>query len=825
MNYPQVEPKLKDVPNIPDKFGEDGGHLYRYYDALADELDEDMVKSLKSQLDGILIFAGLFAGVNSAFLGLTLPEMSADPADDTNALLLQLVTGGNGTIQSAADLPSATFPPPPNIFPINVLFSLSLTLAIVASFLAVLGEQWLVYYRKRSGGGVEVQRWEQLRRYLGAKRWRLELILDDILPALLLLALIVFSVAFVLYLKTLNKTIYYVITAALVMALAILFVMAIVASLDHWCPFKSPLSRLLKLILEGVGKNKSLQAATVSVASLIIVTIRLIRNAKTFILCWQWDRSQRRTGSLSLRDGIRKTTFEGVNNAINSVIDGCPRPGEETTQLQAVAIKRMLCTSKDFNALIYTGINLLAMSERESACYLLEDDSVHSRLGELIKNPEEMLVSVFSCAFTYLLLGGQSYELLIEPNDRLPHSLAASTSTSARPLGITIVPLKKGVHGSWPSLDTSKNSRGGLLFYLEFLHLIFHDLEGLHRIGPQLIFKLPDHIFDKGGDSESWTPLCIWLAASSVSMLNQGDDPASDFSLFLPRGRKVQLTEGMTARQRRVDSVKALISEVGWGMWSFPESNAQDGDWEDMLGAIKGAFSTYTSQSKRIRGREDVWLLEQAFYISMEKPAHGNLDFISKSCIDLLCTFAIRGVTSFSAAQNEDTTRCIKLLSECIEAMQKKDKGKMWNSLSKSLGELAKCLNSKSNLNGVDKKSDETDNPVLQLWLQIQERLPGTPKSESEPDSSQLLAGLSDFVLAEAAFGAIEAVGQAFDRNPANPISPATTVEPRQRELENKDTKGSSPLPSKSRIVQSPPADTDRSQGGKKCGGEAKLRQ
>lgn len=56
MNNPQIEPKLTAVPEIPKEFGDDGGHFYRYYDALADELDDDMVKSLKAQLDGILIF-------------------------------------------------------------------------------------------------------------------------------------------------------------------------------------------------------------------------------------------------------------------------------------------------------------------------------------------------------------------------------------------------------------------------------------------------------------------------------------------------------------------------------------------------------------------------------------------------------------------------------------------------------------------------------------------------------------------------------------------------------------------------------------------------
>ncbi|KAG8897718.1 hypothetical protein FRC01_011197, partial [Tulasnella sp. 417] len=47
---------LTAFPDIPSKFGEDGGKFHQYYDHLAEELDEDLVKSLKAQLDGILIF-------------------------------------------------------------------------------------------------------------------------------------------------------------------------------------------------------------------------------------------------------------------------------------------------------------------------------------------------------------------------------------------------------------------------------------------------------------------------------------------------------------------------------------------------------------------------------------------------------------------------------------------------------------------------------------------------------------------------------------------------------------------------------------------------
>ncbi|KIO17588.1 hypothetical protein M407DRAFT_84839, partial [Tulasnella calospora MUT 4182] len=204
-------PPVFEVPDPVDEFGQDGGKFYRCYDTLADEIDDDMVKGLKEQLDGMLIFAGLFAGVNSAFLALTLPLLSADPSDDisallaqNNAILSQMVTGRNDSIPINSRLPSAEFSPARDIFAVNALFSLSLAFAIISSFLAVLGRQWLVYYRKRSGGGPDKQRWEQLKRFLGAERWQLEPILDDVLPSLLQVGLIIFCASLILYLRHLS---------------------------------------------------------------------------------------------------------------------------------------------------------------------------------------------------------------------------------------------------------------------------------------------------------------------------------------------------------------------------------------------------------------------------------------------------------------------------------------------------------------------------------------------------------------------------------------------------------------------------------------------
>ncbi|KAG8899697.1 hypothetical protein FRC00_001091 [Tulasnella sp. 408] len=350
----QLTEKLTKLPAVPKQFGQDGGFFFKYYDELADELDEDMVTSLKAQLDGILIFAGLFAGVNSAFLAFTLPQMSADPADDTNALLFQIMRGANATITSPADLPSASFSPPTGALPINILFSMSLTLALLASFLAVLGQQWLVYYRKRSGGGAERQRWEQLRRYMGAKRWRLELILDDVLPSVLQIGLVIFCIAFILYLGTLSRTLCYAIAAPLCAVAGLIVAMAILTAWDHWCPFKSPLTHLMQPIMKhtiaAFGRVTSLPV------SLAVMTFQwlahIIRSGFVPFTVEVWIEDY---GFSTLRFG--GAVLHRAKNISNWFQSHSERNADAIDYLEVMAVKRVICTSEDPNALVYASTN------------------------------------------------------------------------------------------------------------------------------------------------------------------------------------------------------------------------------------------------------------------------------------------------------------------------------------------------------------------------------------------------------------------------------------------------------------------------------------
>lgn len=258
------------------------------------------------------------------------------------------------------NLPSALFSPAPGILPVNILFSLSLTLALLAAFLAVLGQQWLVHYRKRSGGGAEAQRWEQLRRHLAAKRWCLERALDGILPSLLQLSLVIFCIALALYLSTFSMWLCYTVAIPMGLALACVLFMACSAAIDHSCPFQRPLSRILQLFLPRV--TRFILKAVGACISMVRSLLRQFGGALGLYTLAFYDQ--------------RRSSF-----ALWLANDG-RRPPEPVERLRAIAAKRILCTSEDTGALICTAINFQALKSKEDIMWLLDDEEFYDHLTD-----------------------------------------------------------------------------------------------------------------------------------------------------------------------------------------------------------------------------------------------------------------------------------------------------------------------------------------------------------------------------------------------------------------------------------------------------------
>ncbi|KIO22231.1 hypothetical protein M407DRAFT_28245 [Tulasnella calospora MUT 4182] len=391
------DPARFEVPVPPQEFGQDGGKFYRCYDALADEIDDNLVAGLKEHLDGLLIFAGLFAGVNTAFLALTLPLMSPDPTDDTNALLrnnnailLNIVLGRNESLPSTNPLPSETFSPTGKVLTINILFAVSLTFALVSSFLAVLGRQWLIYYRKRTGGGPDLQRWEQLKRFLGAERWQLEWVLDDFLPSLLQIGLIVFSISLTIYLSILHPTLSNIFGAFMCTGLAILMITAIFAIRDKFCPFQSPLSRFISWFTA-----LAVRVAIALLGHLLFVTLypvyliyQTLYHSIQRSPARQPDPSdlQRFSSVQASADPGAYERFLETSDKFQSDVLNSTRQLEPPGNLQIIAIKRALLTSDDVLTQAHAASNILSITDPDLLRLLATDDEFVDRIRDLCKS-------------------------------------------------------------------------------------------------------------------------------------------------------------------------------------------------------------------------------------------------------------------------------------------------------------------------------------------------------------------------------------------------------------------------------------------------------
>ncbi|KAG8871380.1 hypothetical protein FRB97_008767 [Tulasnella sp. 331] len=163
--------------------GPDPGELTGFwseYDKLADAFDKDMIDALNDNLDSLLIFAGLFSGVNSSALFYSLSNLSANPVNTTNALLvivIQQLANGNASASNANALVNEAYTPQGSTVQNNAFFAASLVMSLLAAFGAVLAKQWLLHYTQTGQiGALETQCRKRQKKFSGARRWHLKTI-------------------------------------------------------------------------------------------------------------------------------------------------------------------------------------------------------------------------------------------------------------------------------------------------------------------------------------------------------------------------------------------------------------------------------------------------------------------------------------------------------------------------------------------------------------------------------------------------------------------------------------------------------------------------
>ncbi|KAJ7610028.1 hypothetical protein DFH06DRAFT_1065367 [Mycena polygramma] len=219
--------------------------LWTIYVLEAEKYDKSLVESWRSDMQGMLIFAGLFSASLTAFLIESYKTLSLDSGDQMVVLLAQisqqLASGPNGTV--APITAPVSFSPSPTSLVCNALWFISLGLSLACALIATLLEQWARDFihraDMRSAPLIRARVYSYL--YYGAKRFNMHVVVD-IIPLLLHASLLFFFAGLVAFLMPVNILIAAICAALLLLVTTAYSVLTLLPLRYLDCPYRTPLS-------------------------------------------------------------------------------------------------------------------------------------------------------------------------------------------------------------------------------------------------------------------------------------------------------------------------------------------------------------------------------------------------------------------------------------------------------------------------------------------------------------------------------------------------------------------------------------------------------
>ncbi|KAK1219096.1 hypothetical protein PQX77_018195, partial [Marasmius sp. AFHP31] len=193
-------------------------------------LDEGLVGGWKEDIDTLLVFAGLFSAVVTAFVIESYQWLQEAPEDTTVALLRQISQQLNNTSEPVPE--PDTFTVSSSVVAINVLWFLSLIIALVDALFALLCKQWLREHRRhthtRTPSEALALRWF---RNQSLEKWHVPAILAS-LPMLLEIALFLFLAGLLELLRTRHPVLFKIATIVVALAALFYFATTIIPAID-----------------------------------------------------------------------------------------------------------------------------------------------------------------------------------------------------------------------------------------------------------------------------------------------------------------------------------------------------------------------------------------------------------------------------------------------------------------------------------------------------------------------------------------------------------------------------------------------------------------
>ncbi|KIP04511.1 hypothetical protein PHLGIDRAFT_109427 [Phlebiopsis gigantea 11061_1 CR5-6] len=221
--------------------------------------DAPMVAGWKEDIDTLLVFAGLFSAVLTAFIVESYTFLQPDPeGTSTNILREILVELRNTSSPQAAASVRSQFPfitpvTPSFAIRVNTMWFCSLVFSLSAASVGILVKQWLRDYSSRAGtSSREGARIRQFR-HNGLVKWHVPEIIAA-LPLLLQWALGLFFIGLIDLLWSLNFIVAGIVTGFACTSLAFLAVTTILPTLWADCPHRSPQALAFYLIYKASAR-------------------------------------------------------------------------------------------------------------------------------------------------------------------------------------------------------------------------------------------------------------------------------------------------------------------------------------------------------------------------------------------------------------------------------------------------------------------------------------------------------------------------------------------------------------------------------------------
>ncbi|KAJ7864332.1 hypothetical protein B0H13DRAFT_1637773, partial [Mycena leptocephala] len=176
----------------------DNAPIWKLYMDQAKIFDDNLANLFNSDLDPLLIFAGLFSAILSAFLIEVRKGLQEDLQSITNTLLTILIEDRHN-VTNAQMTSAGAFKPTSSARWVNGLWFSSLMFSLMSALGASLAKGWITQFSSSVVGSSWGDASLHCQRFRGLRRWHLKLIIQC-LPILIHIAFFLFSIGLVILL-------------------------------------------------------------------------------------------------------------------------------------------------------------------------------------------------------------------------------------------------------------------------------------------------------------------------------------------------------------------------------------------------------------------------------------------------------------------------------------------------------------------------------------------------------------------------------------------------------------------------------------------------